>query len=366
MKREYVSLSPRDPIIARDGRPFAVGNRMRSVDWFYPSVLAGAWRTSVGTVLGKFDPAFLRSLEVGGGFPCKNKSLYFPFPKDCVLRENPAAALPVCPEPAGAGCTNLDKEYAPCLLPASVTEDFKPSAPPAFLSISLLTEWLTASSLPMPLPGDQIQDAFPLDERVQVAIDPNTYTAEEAMLFITAGLAFPPGWTMELRCAPDKQYLSVQPMGGERRLVFWRSAGTGANGWTCPVDLARPLRSARTIRMTLATPALFRDGWIPGWLRDGKPVPGSRDLKLKLAGAAVDRPRPISGWSLDQTSWGPKPSRRMAPAGSVYFCEVLDGDPSQLPDLWLEPVSDDAQDRLDGFGLALWGVWNQPPLEKSK
>jgi CRISPR-associated protein Cmr3 len=46
----------------------------------------------------------------------------------------------------------------------------------------------------------------------------------------------------------------------------------------------------------------------------------------------------------------------MVPAGSVYFFELLEGDPSAVLESWLRPVSDNEQDRKDGFGLALWGV----------
>jgi CRISPR-associated protein Cmr3 len=47
----------------------------------------------------------------------------------------------------------------------------------------------------------------------------------------------------------------------------------------------------------------------------------------------------------------------MVPAGSVYFFEIEGGNPSDLLESWLRPVSDNEQDRKDGFGLALWGVW---------
>jgi CRISPR-associated protein Cmr3 len=55
----------------------------------------------------------------------------------------------------------------------------------------------------------------------------------------------------------------------------------------------------------------------------------------------------------------------MAPAGSVYFFETLDGDPVDLiPNAWLRPVSDDPKDKRDGYGLALWGIWS--PKEENK
>jgi CRISPR-associated protein Cmr3 len=49
--------------------------------------------------------------------------------------------------------------------------------------------------------------------------------------------------------------------------------------------------------------------------------------------------------------------KRISPAGGVYFFEIAEGSASGLADRWLESVSDDEQDRRDGFGLAAWGVW---------
>jgi len=42
----------------------------------------------------------------------------------------------------------------------------------------------------------------------------------------------------------------------------------------------------------------------------------------------------------------------------VYFFTVESGNPELLAKQWLQPVSDEEQDRLDGFGLAVWGTWN--------
>jgi CRISPR-associated protein Cmr3 len=124
------------------------------------------------------------------------------------------------------------------------------------------------------------------------------------------------------------------------------------------------LRGAKRIRLVLATPAVFAKGWRPAWLSDGSlqgAPPGNTHVQLRLVGAASGRWRAVSGWSLqplEETGRpGPKPIRRMVPAGSVYFFEVASGDPASLADQWLAPVSDDPQEQRDGFGLALWGTW---------
>lgn len=123
----------------------------------------------------------------------------------------------------------------------------------------------------------------------------------------------------------------------------------------------------------LATPGLFEAGWHPDFLkpvRSGDPsaplegaVPGTQ-VKVRLVGACVERWKPISGWSLEHGKRGPKPVRRLVPAGSVYFFEVVEGDASQLADRWLKTVcttADEGQAARDGFGLALWGVWKELP-----
>ncbi|MGH9830881.1 MAG: type III-B CRISPR module-associated Cmr3 family protein, partial [Blastocatellia bacterium] len=123
----------------------------------------------------------------------------------------------------------------------------------------------------------------------------------------------------------------------------------------------------KRIRMVLATPAIFRDGWKPGWLNDelvGTP-PGAT-VSLRLVGVSIQRWRAVSGWSLTELPAalgrpqrqprGPKPVKRVVPSGGVYFFEN-DEKASELAGLWLESVSDDEQDRRDGFGLAVWGIW---------
>lgn len=98
--------------------------------------------------------------------------------------------------------------------------------------------------------------------------------------------------------------------------------------------------------------------WLaPGWLdaRTLKGKPPGADVELTLVGVGIQRWSAVSGWSLAEPR-GPKPVKRLVPAGGVYFFETGD-DREPLAARWLEPVSDDAQDRNDGFGLAAWGIW---------
>ncbi|MCF6192454.1 MAG: type III-B CRISPR module-associated protein Cmr3, partial [Candidatus Hydrothermae bacterium] len=97
-------------------------------------------------------------------------------------------------------------------------------------------------------------------------------------------------------------------------------------------------------------------GFLPTWVRQHP-----TGVRLRIIGAAVGRPVHVSGW--DYKERAPKPSRRLAPSGSVYFFEIEEGDDHAverfIDEVWLTPISDGEQDRRDGFGVALLGVWKE-------
>jgi len=210
------------------------------------------------------------------------------------------------------------------------------------------------------------------DARVHVKIVDERGVADDGMLFETIGLDF----AAKRKAVGDQVRIAARmdsdggcpmvdtfhPFGGERRLAHWKSSDSHT-GWTCPDEIKTSLGESENIRMVLATPAIFSGGWIPGWLEEknghlvGSPPGKSDGLVLRLVSACVDRWKPLSGWSLETR--GPKAIRRVVPAGSVYFFERLKGSAADVAETcWLQSVSDDPQDRLDGFGLAIWGSWS--------
>ncbi|HAN99542.1 MAG TPA: hypothetical protein DCQ98_19905 [Planctomycetaceae bacterium] len=264
-------------------------------------------------------------------------------------------------------------------------DEFKPGPAPAWWPADAYAAWLMGDRL---APFDRRFLCAPeIEERTHVALDRNSGAAGDGDLFSTEALALAglkrfrssDGGDAEATVTPRyrvrvraegwchdhaSQLAGFHTTGGERRLVHYRAV-TDEAGWQCPTSIATALSGARAIRMDLVTPAIFGRGWLPNWLDDsGIGAPPALDLQLKLIGAAVGRWRAISGWSLNAATdpngrLGPKPIRRMVPAGSVYFFEVLAGDPAALASRWLESVSDDDQERRDGFGLAAWGTWNR-------
>jgi len=393
-----LQITPHDPLIARDGRPFGAGqgNRMRGLPWPLPSVVAGSFRTALvkagtGDFSGDMPTTLLEKVHVAGVFPVHERTLYLPAPNDAVTEPTKdgkeiKAIHRVRPLENFGGCDFPDDlPLLPVMLPNDVI-DFKASDSPAWWPVSKIADWL----LNKPIIFDKEFLNAPVQSmRDHVAIEADRGAAEEGKIFASSNLhvthlprfgvkgseeaknvkTFPERFaevTLSARVTvPDngfehfKDFDIWHPLGGERRMVHWQKADSDL--WQCPDAIRDALKTATKVRMVLATPAIFKDGWRPGWLTNG--LEGELSgIKLKLVGVSNGRWKAVSGWSLADTKdqpRGPKPIRRMVPAGSVYFFEVAKpGDAAPLADLWLQSVSDDKKEQRDGFGLAIWGTWD--------
>jgi len=216
------------------------------------------------------------------------------------------------------------------------------------------------------------------EPRAHLALEPGERVGLEGLLFETEGLRFlakvPRGGKLAVRRlalglrtpggAIGNRALALSaelaPLGGERRLARWRPA-TGAPWPALPPEIRARVIAERRARIVLVTPAEFFAGSLPGWSGGGIPdLSGeAAEVTATVRAACVPRAEVVSGWDLRLGQ--AKPSRRLAPAGSVYWVELgRDGDLGAWCDaLWLRPVSDDEKARRDGYGLAAIGVWEE-------
>jgi CRISPR-associated protein Cmr3 len=424
----FLTVTPHDPIISRDGRPFGAGQRMGSLDWFYPSVLAGSLRTILGNIaqadFSKQETIdSLKKMRVSGPLSIWNGRIFLPTPKDIIVKEDEkdgikrrcVYAIRPTKIQEGEGCDLPFPKGVLCPAMHPIQDEFKPAEIPAFWSADKMVDWLNSPSgkgflaPPGPQKSEKIKaigEYLPnpqKETRTHVKIDPKLGSAEDEMLFRTIGLDLSlngrsQGIRLSVRVDAEEVFLGDKSLedlvaeidgfgaiGGERRLAYWRAekpenqaysaemqSKTSDNpqiGWNFSKKICKSLDEQKNgnkrIRLVLATPAIFSQGWLPGWLEfNGESIESTHNeiippgIKLKLVSACFDRWKPISGWNLEKGKRGPKPIRRLVPAGSVYFFEI-DGDAATLAkSLWLRSVCDKDQDRRDGFGLALWGIWD--------
>lgn len=409
--KKRLRIRPLDPLITRDGRPFGEtpGAVAHSMDEVSPSVVAGTIRTLLGKSISKSEFSSdifgsraldqIKKIVVRGPLYLRGERLFVPMPQDLDLYEEDESIkvsfrrpIPTRTVKDGFLGTGREGQFEDLLWVVSMlsyTKQLKKA--PAYVSWDWMMRWLgdmlsekdwsqalelwklvdeeggsisheSASKLPF-------MSSFKRDLRTHTAIDSNTYEAKDQALFTTEALVFPHDvsllaeieWPDELEWPQGMN--AIHSMGGKRRLAHFSEADEIGQG-SCPEELLSKLEGAEYVRMVLATPAYFAKGWLPGWLNQELKTTKewSAELKLQLRWACVPRWQPISGWSYSKQE--EKAVRRMVPAGSVYYFEVLNGNPGILArDLWLSSVSDrnrrkGAFDQDDGFGLALWGVWS--------
>jgi CRISPR-associated protein Cmr3 len=340
----------------------------QSLNFPWPSTLAGLARTQAGRdANGRFDSGKIDALlaqEVAGPWLLELDEnghavgSAFPAPRDLVAFSNENGGLdlqrlvPVAHRP-GEG-SSLPGALA-ALAFAGTPPKGKPSPGPAFWSWSDLETWLTEGRAPSRRFGVA---ALAHERRFHVGIDADTGTASDGKLFVSDGLRF---WSVRPAGSDDvgrrlalgfatSDGLALKEgavkLGGEGRVSYLRKGGGGLPA--CPASLLAGLERTRKARVLLATPAIFDNGALP----KGGTLFGAKVLAMR-----VDRPEVTSGW--DHAKDEPKPSRRMAPAGSVYWLDLSGtSDVKQwLAAAWGRPVQEQAeQDQRDGFGLALVGV----------
>ncbi len=391
-------IEPRDPLIARDGRPFGPdpGARAESLSFPPPSMVVGSLRHKAGlTANGQFDQTSIeriKSLTMRGPLLVELdhdgqfKQFLFPAPADVVAFESE-------PAPDKSDCASDSKKQSVCLKltrmqpaklpaitnlpdglePVVLAEKGKPSSyAPQFWHEESFFRWLLEPDKLTGIANLELGIAsLPRNVRTHVSIAAQTQTAREGALFQTSGLEFVQAdhqpslanirhfaLAAAFEDANGQPYTpphftgGLAPLGGERRIARWSRIDRTLP--EPPPALVERIKTDRKARVILLSPAHFAGGYRPpmAWQRGG--------VTAKLQASAVPRAQVISGWDLAENK--PKETRRLAPAGSVYF--VCWSDETNEEDIerwfwatWMRNVSDDEQACRDGFGLAVLGVW---------
>lgn len=399
-------IEPRDPLIVRDGRPFSAdiaGARATSLDFPFPSTTTGGARTRQGFGKGgNFDGALiaeLKKIEVCGPLLVELNNdneiadWLMPAPVDALwssLKDSDDSILKDRARLLGLGplqipdkaFTNLpDNDLCPVGAWQSSGKPF--DKPPRYWKWEKFSDWLTdpQGSNDAAI-ADWGHDGPPKDTRTHIGIEPSeagkpsSLTAIDGALYQTRGLEFTHQCeapkvggnrlALAIWTAADKLAEALIPFGGERRLTHWRKSSKAVETEfaDCKQTVIEKIKQSKngdsySCRLVLLTPAHFTKGYRPDWLL--KMQPG---VTVELKGVAINRAQVVSGWDFDRTKsqhGQPKATRRLAPAGTVYFLKLI-GNEQQvetwLNQVWLRCVSDEPQDRRDGFGLSLLGAWS--------
>lgn len=360
------------PLLFGDGRPFGNNSdetRARGAVVPRPSTVAGLLRTHLGNAAGAdWDkPEFVaqvKTVAVGPQLlrrtgPDVVGQWVLPAPRDAtVVRDHDAGGVAVGgPRLVGlrpyGGPGRGQTDLPVGLMPTLSDSQGKPEPGYGWWTWEMMQRWLLEE-----IPELEMVMPPPVDERVHNEILRATKTVKPGGIFTVEYRSWedhrlPDGgveWSLvvEVNAQPEVHARAdgLAHFGGERRPAAIRAVETSLpEPWP---ELMEALTSTRQLRCVLVTPGLFAAGWRPDLSRIGGHV----------VAACVGPPEPVSGWDLERGRRGPKPVRRLAPAGSTYFIELDEPlTAEQIADVWLAPLADQEQDRRDGYGSAVWGTW---------
>lgn len=384
---QYYLINPKDPLVIRSGRPFEEISDAQAARFPPPSTIAGALRNIYARSNNKPLNSTLLGIAVTGSLAVKistngdaltEENILVPKPADVqyfydkdtdithLVRSKPMAFA------AGEGC-DLPSGLLPLF--AEKTKAGKSVSGPNWWSIKDLEKWRKGEEVSF---DDIIKNGWTPTEpdiRTHIAINDQSRNAESGKIFQTTGLTMwqmpqvdnpsmgkPfPEHSIALLAGIDGEIptKTMMNLGGERRLAEVEPCGLWPK---MPYDLVQTIKDAKGFTLTFLTPALFKNGWLPSWLKEspdesvltGKP-PCCKSLHIRLRAAALDRWIPQSGWDLANRQ--PRAAQKMIPAGATYWFEIIgDVTDDDIRSLWLAHLSDDSaegnQNNHNGFGLA--------------
>ncbi len=368
----YRFLEPLDVLFLRGNRLFGdAGSYGESLVPPWPSVAAGAIRSQMLAAEGIDFSAFatgeaphpqLGTPEQPGSFTVAAFTLarrtgeevesLHPLPADLVATRGSTGVEPHWLRPVSPASGISSSALLP-LSPVLAAEE--PAKPEAGV-------WLTQSGWQGYLNGElpaaearvEAAKLWKLEPRVGVGLDPEKGRAEDGKLFTVQAVAFQTGhgFLVGIEGANPPGDGSLR-LGGDGR-----GAAVSACDYSAPEPDYEAIARAGRARLILTSPGLFPGGWrLPGAGADGHVSLG--DVTGRLVCAAVPRAEVISGWDL--AAWRPKSAQRVAPVGSVYWLEELQGSADELRKLvavglWPDGGYD-AQRCAEGFNRFTWGVW---------
>lgn len=319
-------IDPIDNFFFRTPVPFEAGGESTQINSAFPplpSVYAGAFRALMEECEG------IR-LKIGWNGLCLEDSLYFPKPLDLYLskKENGEKSFFKQMELRKKTLSNYPLEYMPYIPQRQMEKEKNQTIP--YLPENVLFQYLNGESSEMA--GVDMGNYMREEAKMGIAVDPQSGTSEDKQLYQIAYIRPVKG----LKLAVETNFYlkdTVRNRNGGETLI--KLGGEGKNARISPTDqsILASVQSdgEKYFKLYLATPAIFKKGWIPGWL-DEKTMTGrfrykKREIKVKLISACVGRKVLCGGFGYDKKDreYRPRELRYAVPAGSVYYFEIRQG-----------------------------------------
>lgn len=217
-------------------------------------------------------------------------------------------------------------------------------------------------------------DYVKIEKKIGIEIDPISGVSKKEQLYQTVSIrpAKDKGLRLAVECNYDlEREMAMVKLGGEGKLAKFSR---------CPHELSiiRPSGDGEYFKLYLATPAIFKNGWLPSWINEksktGYFKDSKRSVKVKLVSACVGKNVLCGGFGFDkeEKQYRPRELRYGTPAGSVYYFKLLQGTFEDAVKLFHMKCISDYRESMGfdyrlfnrtrycdrGFGYSFVGKWN--------
>ena len=359
-----IRLTAIDTLFFRDGKPFTMGENSWADSVFppLPSVVYGALRSAYfAEHIEEFrdlmdnkrlnKPTFDKtcSLNITGFYLAVKDDVYLPLPLDCVKKKgdsvNQVFTLEFSQAPNISSCPTKYVLSPPKNLALDMLEG-------AYFKQSVFEQYLSGKDKIFEY--ETLHKYMVEEPKIGIGIEGLTGTASESMLYRVGMLRLEGKVGDEIR-APLNMFVDYEgfdlprygilKLGGEGKSVTYETA--------YKFNISRPELKNSIFRLYLATPAILKNGWLPGWV-DLKTLEGDYfGIKLELLSAVVGKYVSVGGF--DMVEKKSKQMYRAVPAGSVYYFKVKNKSdlPKVIDKFHGVSISDEMAEK--GFGLAYVG-----------
>lgn len=318
-------INPLDNFFFRGPVPFEAGGEttvLHSVFPPLPSTYAGAFKKLV-----KKEQDGRHHFRIGWNGIMVDEKFCFPLPEDTYVRKQEAGGIwgIQLKKLAKKAVSNYPLEY----MMYTQEEGTDKSKEQAVLYISEVTmdSYLKGNTNHMTCVD--IRDKLVLETKMGIEVDSQSGTSKNQCIYTT--LCIRPDESIKLAIDIREGLIREQGMvrlGGERRLATFSCIERQP-------DIKGTSGNSRYFKLYLATPAIFRNGWIPGWIDKENHIGyfshRNKSVRVKLVSACVGRAIPCGGFGYikdrksKESKYRPQEMRFAVPAGSVYYFKLLKG-----------------------------------------
>lgn len=367
-------IEPVDNLFFRSSVPFEAGGETAAVKGIFPplpSVYAGAFRPFHNT--GDGDG---QRLKIGMNGLWLRGERYFPAPLD-MQRLDARRGEEWLLKPMGLKKRPLSNYPLDYFLYADAAAAGKSKEKKnLFLSEQSLSYYLNGCL--RQVAATDMDDGYIISEsKVGIEIEKGSRTSKNQQMYQLVSARPVKG----LKLAVDVSGVKVN----DRQLIKLGGEGKTALVRNCERQLSLEIsrKGSRFFKLYLATPAIFKNGWLPGWINNSD-MTGSfsyrkKSVTVRLVSACIGRRIPCGGFGYDREAgqYRPRELRFAVPAGSVYYFKLLQGTMEEAEALFDRKTISDYREGLGfdykvfdrsrycdrGFGYALLGAFSEEQEE---